>query len=243
MREQIFDKAAERYGLQGMLAAVPGDRGELVVGFTPWAEDTEGWARSVKSARPQVEGERPMSRTVWDHPEEASARVAIDVYECDSAEEAVRALVEVLAANQLATVPRGPEDLGLVSFVQPEDLPPAVMMVQANLCLVVSSFGRSRVEAVSWARRLDARIRERPQEFEETEIFGEPDRIGDEVAVAYRPRWRVGEEGYFKFFSEGGTLQLRDGQLVARGEEVTVDAYVVEPGRPSYHSRTTLGLG
>jgi hypothetical protein len=166
--------------------------------------------------------------------------VAVDVYECESAQQAVHALVEVLTGNHLGKVPRGPEGVGLFSFVQPENLPPAVMMVRANLCLVVSSFGTTRVEVLPWAQRLDSHIVERPEAAEEADMFAKPSSVDDRMALTYDTPWSVGDEGYVKIFSDGGALELRDGQVLARGDNVTVDAYVVEPGRPTYHARTTL---
>lgn len=243
MASQAFDRAAERYRLSELLATIPTDRSELVIGFTPWEEDAQGWANPVRRRRPETAGESRLSRTVWDSPDDPGARVAIDVYECDSAEDAVRTLVEVLAANHLAMVPEGPEAVGLVSFKQPDDLPPAVMMVRANVCLVISSFGTVRLDVVPWAQRLDARVQERPEVTEKTEILGEETRPGkgDTVVVPLAPPWSVGEHGYVKVFSEGGTLELSDGSVAVRGEgDVTVEAYVVEPGRPAYRSRRTI---
>jgi hypothetical protein len=236
MEERAFEAAAGRYGLTDMVAAISMDRAELVVGFVPWEEDATGWARSVSRVRTTIEGEPRLSRTVWDDPARPGTRVAIDVYECDSAHQAVHALVEVLAGNHLASVPRGPEGVGLFSFAQPENLPPAVMMVRANLCLVVSSFGTDHVEIVPWAQRLDSRIVERPQAVEEVDLFTKQSR-GDGMTLSYHTPWRVGEEGYVKIFSEGGGIEIRDGDLLVGGDEVVVEAYVVEPGRPTYRGR------
>lgn len=240
MMEQAFEAAGERYGLADMLAAIPGDRAELVIGFVPWDDDADGWARSVSRVRPVTTGEPQLSRTVWNDPADLDARVSLDVYECDSARRAIRALLEVLAGNHLASVPRGPEDLGLFSFAQPENLPPAVMMVRANVCLVVSSFGSTPVDIMPWARRLDARVVERPEPVEEVDIFTKQTPVGDRLAFTYETPWSVGREGYVKIFSEGGGLELQEGRVLVEGDEVVVDAYVVEPGRPTYHTRETM---
>lgn len=239
MMERAFDATAERYGLADMLSAVPVDRAELVIGFVPWEDDADGWVRSVARVRPVTAGEPRLSRTVWDDPSEHGSRVAIDVYECDSASQAIHTLVEVLAGNHLAVVPRGPEDVGLFSFVQPEDLPPAVMMIRANLCIVVSSFGSVRVEILPWTRRLDSRIVERPDPAEDVELFTKPMPVDDGWAFTYEAPWRIGDDGYVKIFSEGGGLETREGKVLVRGDEVVVDAYVAEPGRPTYHTRIT----
>ena len=133
--------------------------------------------------------------------------------------------------------------MGVVSFAQPENLPPAVFMVRANLCLVVSSFGSTHVEILPWARRLDSRILERPEPVEEVDMFTEPIPIRDRLAITYKTPWLVGADGYVVIFSEGGGLEMEEGQVLVRGDEVVVDAYVVEPGRPTYHSRKTMPQG
>lgn len=242
MSEERFERAAERYRLDEMLSAVPSDSSQLVVGFTPWEEDVEGWRNSVRRRTPEETADRPVNRTVWDDPGDGGARVLIDVYECDSTEDAIRALVELLAGNQLAVVPAGPEGVGLFSFMQPEGLPPAVMMVRANACVLVSSFGRTTVDVVPWASRIDDRIRHRPDRAEDGAVFEDDvQQEGRDRTLRLEPEWAIGENGYIKLFATGGTLGLRGDRVVVGGTgEVSIEAFIVEPGRPTYRSQRTI---
>lgn len=69
------------------------------------------------------------------------------------------------------------------------------------------------------------------------------DEEGDRVLIPLTPPWVIGENGYVKLFAEGGTLEMSDDLVAVRGEDaVTVEAYVVEPGRPTYRSQRRITI-
>src|SRR5262245_37218596 len=114
--------------------------GLLLVGFKAWAAPVAG-PRAMRESLG-----RGRTRAVWDDPQRAGARVALTVTEHDSAADALRTLAEELEANQLATLPAGPPDLGEVSFVHPAGVPPAVFFARANLTLWVTSYGKGDID-------------------------------------------------------------------------------------------------
>jgi len=235
------------YNLDALRRRVPVDRAELFLGFTPWPEDTEGRRRSVRESHSEVPG-RPLYRTIWDHPEARDARVLIDVAEGSSVEEAVESLIGRLESNQLARLPEGPGGLGIASFVHPEGAPPAAFFARGNLCVSVVSFAGRAVDVLPLAQRLDRRLEERPKvERGILSILPELPRakVGEAVSLAYTLPWKLGEDGYIKFFVSGGTLTRRERRLFLTGTkagEVSVEAFVVEPGREPYFGRTVLNV-
>lgn len=237
-----YDETAKRYDRESMLARIQSDRSEVLIGFVPWADDCEQWPRTAIERYPDSPDGK-ITRTIWTDPERTDARVLVDSYECRSDIHAVDALIRVLAGNQLANMPAGPGDVGAVSFTQPEDLPPAVVFVRANLCVFVSSFGGESVPVLPWAERLDHRIVERPDAGGEIDVLGAAERNTSPVVIPYSLPFRLVDGGYLKVFSTGGTLTLTDAGLTARpagdGSSIEVTAYVVEPGRPAQRSHRT----
>jgi len=185
-----------------------------------------------------------LHRTVWDDPEHESARVVVDVVECASAAQAVMALLDRLEWNQLAEVPAGPQGLGIASFAHPEGVPPAVFFARANLCVSVASFARRAVPVVPVATALDRRLVAEPA------AGGPPLRVEAERGTGGRPAvvrvsvpYRFGEEGHLRYRARGGTLEIRDGQVVViptAGAEVQVDVFAEEAGRAAGAGRVVI---
>lgn len=241
----MLEEVQRTYDTDALRRRVPSDRAEFFVGFTPWAEDTQQWKRSVRESH--VEGpDRRLNRTVWDQPESRDARVLIDVAECASATDAIESLMGRLAGNQLARLPEGPADLGLASFVHPEGVPPAVFFTRGNLCVSVISFARSQVPVLPWAERLHRRLGLRPADTQPIlplELERSRAKVGEPVALNYKLPWTLGEGGYLKFFVEAGTLAREEKRLILRGArrgEVRLEALVLEPGRQAYGGRAVL---
>jgi hypothetical protein len=226
-----------------ILRRIPRNEGDLFRGALAWAEDVPGWRRSVRENLREAPG-RILRRTVWDDPKYESTRVVVDVVECPSAEEAVKALLERLEWNQLAEVPAGPQGLGIASFAHPESAPPAVFFARANLCVSVASFARRAVLVIPIATALDRRLVVEPA------AGGSPLRVeaergdrGGPVGLRVTVPFQLGEEGHLRYRARGGTLEIRDDQVVVipvAGAEVQVDVFVEEAGRAAGAGRVVI---
>jgi hypothetical protein len=202
----------------------------------PWAEDFEGWQRSVKEDHPEIL-ERLVRRTVWDS--SAEARVLIDVVECSSAEDALKAFLDCLHWNQLAQLDEGPEWLGGASFMHPEgvEVPPSLFFARGNLCISAISFGKKYVDIMPWAERLKQRLDEIPNvghEHINLRVESTTIKVGQEVVLEHTLRWKFGDEAYQKFLVRSGTLILKDTRLILTGSEpgeIKIEVYLLEPGR------------
>lgn len=224
------------YDIDELRQRIPSDRSELHLGFCPWDEDLEGRVRTVDERVDEAPG-RPLSRTVWDDPENRDSRLLIEIAERDSAEQAFEALVDRLEWNELARLPEGPPGLGYVSFVHPEGLPPAVYFIRANVCISAVSFGRDEASVLPVAARLDGRLADRPQ-TDHPALTIKPARpsakAGEVVGIRIDLPFSMGECGFIKLFSDHATLTLAEGQpvlRVARAGSARVEAFAAEPGR------------
>lgn len=201
--------------------ANPKNAGLLFIGFKAWAAPRPDGA---SPERQQLSARR--SRAVWDLQQ---GRVALTASEYPSLTDALRGLGVELEHNQLREVPRGPEDLGEISFVHPREAPPAAFFVRGNLALAVHSFGREPVDVLPFARQLDADLQSPPRDAREGGI----ELAYDDRGFRAVPKWR-GPDAYVKVMSPSATLSL-DGDLVriggARGE---FTVYSLEPGRETY---------
>jgi hypothetical protein len=222
---------------------ISNERATFFIGFTIWPQDYRGWKRSLSE---RLSAARPVRRSVLDSPETRDARVLVDVIECASAEDAVEALLDELQANQLASLPEGPPNLGIGSFVHPEGVPPAVFFAHSNLCIRVVSFAIKDVDVIPWAEQFRTRLEEEPFADRKTMVLeseGLSARSGGEAPLYYTLPWVLGEDGYLKFQVDGATLVRSDGRLLmrpARPGQVQVKAYALEPGREPYHGTLNL---
>lgn len=204
--------------------ARPKNSGLLVIGFKAWAAPAPDRAMSQ---REQLSARR--SRAAW---EVEPGRIALTVSEYPSVREALQGLSTELEYNQLRDVPRGPEDLGEISFVHPPQAPPAVFFVRGNLLLAVHSFGRQPVAVLPFAQQLDAELASRPGDARE----GGLDVTFDRGALHAAPKWR-GADGYLKVFAPGATLRVVDDGVIIEGGPEDVVVYSLEPGRETYVAR------
>jgi len=217
-----------------ILRRIPRDEGDLFRGASAWGEDVPDWRRSVREELQEATGRR-LRRTVWDDPKSESARLVVDVVECPSAAEAVRALLERLEWNQLAEVPAGPQGLGIASFAPPEGVPPEVMFARANLCVSVGSFARRAVAVLPVAAALDRRLVVTPMAGGAAlRVEAERGGRGGLVVLRVVVPFRLGEEGHLRYRARGGTLEIREDQVVVipvAGAEVQVEVFAEEAGR------------
>jgi len=234
----------KKYGIDELARRIPADRAEFFRGFVPWAEDVQGWTLSTREAHPTAE--RTDLRTIWDNPGDPNTRILIDVAELRSAAEAIEALVAPLGYNQLDRLPDGPPNLGLASFAHPDLAPPAVFFVQGNLSILVSSFGRQPVAVVDAARRISARLAERPggePRPMRLEADGDRAQSGEAITFSIDVPVRLGVEGYVKFFVTGGVVTRSGDRFTLRRAapgSVRVEAFAVEPGRETYAADLTV---
>jgi hypothetical protein len=84
-------------------------------------------------------------------------RLSVTTMEFKSPQDALEGLARELNRSQLPFVRVGPSDLGTVSFLQPEMLPPAVFFVRENVVITV----RSELDGddlLRVARRIDGEV-------------------------------------------------------------------------------------
>ena len=153
MEQAILEELATRYDISSLRARVPKEVGREVHGFSPQVIRADGWRLSM--AEELRDGDdRPIARVVFDAIEEPAERVLVDVVECPTSRDALDALLERLAGNQLASLPEGPADLGFAAYEHPEGAPPAVFFARDNLCVTVASFGSRSTPVRVWADRV-----------------------------------------------------------------------------------------
>jgi len=207
--------------------------GLLLVGFKAWAApDAPGFRAGLRERL----GAKT-TRAVWDDPERRGARIALRVIEHASSRQALDGLAETLAANQLADVPRGPDDLGVVSFAHPQGVPPAVFFVRGNLTLLVTSFGNEAVDVLPFARTVDRELTSRPREFREGGIELTAPNL---KTIEIKPRW-AGEDAYIKVIAQGAELTSRGGTVEIAGDAGVVEVFVIERGRETYFAPAARG--
>jgi hypothetical protein len=227
---------------EAILQRNPRDEGDLFRGASAWAADLPDWRRSVREQLLEGAG-RLLRRTVWDDPGSES-RILVDVVECVSAAEAVRALLDKLEWNELADVPAGPPGLGVASFAHPEGAPPAMFFARANLCVTVASFARSAAAVLPVATALDRRLMAEPTAGGPAlRVDAERGAQGGPAVLRVAASFPLGEEAHFRYRARGGSLEIRNDEVVVvptAGREVQVDVFVEEPGRAAGVGRVII---
>jgi hypothetical protein len=153
MDETTLRELGTRYDIPRLRALVPREPSVAVRSFDTARLRMEGWRASMTEVLPSADA-RIRQRFVFDALEAPSIRVAIEVSECASPQDALEALLEVLAGNQLARLEDGPSHLGFVSFQHPPGAPPAIFFARDNLCISLTSFGSRAAELSSWAEQV-----------------------------------------------------------------------------------------
>ena len=241
------EEVRRKYAIDELLRRIPDDRAEFFTGFSPSAEDLEGFGLSSREWDSGNAG-RSQLRTIWDSPKDRDSRLLIDVFVRTSAADALEALATQLSYNQLDRLPAGPEDLGLVSYIHAEPAPPAVFFVRGNLSIFVASFGRKPLPAIPVARRLSMRLAERPKaERRAVSLAADPPRgkPRQEIVLRYQIPFRIGADGYWKFFVTGGTVLRQQDRLVLVASEpasLRVEAFVIESGREPLFGELSVAI-
>lgn len=207
--------------------ARPREAGLLVFGFKAWAVPAP--PDSELSMREQLSPSK--TRAVWNLRSGVESRVAVTAIEHASVRHALKGLADELEANQLATLPQGPDGLGEISFVHPQGIaPPAAFFVSGNVTFGVFSIGREPIDIVPFARRLDADLRARPAEARDGGI----DLTNEPNGVRARARF-TGPDGYVKVLAPGSDLRKEDDTIA--GIAGAGEVFYIEPGRETYSAR------
>lgn len=217
----------------------------LLQGFKPWRKDCLDWSREGRLQLRET-AQWQLRRSMWVPSEDPDQRVLIEVRETDSAAASRECLLDVLAQNELARLPEGPEDIGDVCFVHPDGHTPAIFWTAGNLCVSVLSIGLAPVPVLDWARRLHDRTTNKPK-ANTFEVSMKPAKgrlsVEEEKAVEIAWPTTLSDEGFYQFFSEQADLRLKNGELriYAPNEgPVAVEAFIVEPDRPPLAGRLEL---
>jgi len=225
-----------RYRIAARKSRPPVER-LLVRGFDPWREDCANWRRQEHRALREHRN-RLLRRSVWSPAGDPNRCVLVEVRETGSATDAADALLDGLAENEHKRLPDGPNDVGDVCFIHPAGETPAVFWATGNLCLSVVSIGREPVSVLDWARRLDARVRKRPDGPKrdlKVSLPSENLSVGDDVALTVRIPSDPGVGAFLQIFAAGGDLRIEGGEIRVRASgdgPLAVDAYVVASDRP-----------
>jgi hypothetical protein len=243
----MAEKMTTRYDLKEFLSHIPKDEGELFIGFLPFQQEMKDWQPAMQEHLLE-EGSRPLRRSVWNQTEEKDRRVLIDVAECSSAEQAMESLVIRLEGNELAQLDKGPDDLGTLSFMHPEGLPPAVFFTRGNLCVSVVSIAKKPVDVIKLAHILNQRMHDQPKIARDIILLTpEQDhvKVGQAVSVSYRLPWKLAEQGYLKFVVLGGSISREKDSLIIIGSKpgtLQLEVVAIEPGREPDGGKTTLHI-
>ena len=239
------ERIRKQYGIDEILSRLPQNAAHFYSGFAPWPDDLEGWIRTSRELLP-ADGERSLTRTVWDLQNDSDSRLLVDVTECGSAQEAVEALAGSLEANQLASLPAGLRGNWFVSFVHSEGAPPASFLAYANLLIVIASFGRKSVPVEPLVRRLLLRL-ESSSKTDATfgRLTAEPARArrSHEVLLRYELSITPIEDSYLRLSITGGTIRRRQGQLFlspGRENSINISSWLFERGRETRSLTLTI---
>ena len=227
-------KLEQRYGIAMRRLRPPAER-LLVRAFDPWPKDCANWRREEHRAL-REHGSRLLRRSVWSPSGDPNRCVLIEVRETPSTADAADALLDVLAENEHKRLPDGPSDVGDVCFTHPAEETPAVFWTVGNLCLSVVSIGCEPVPALDWARRLDARVRKRPNAPKRDLKVSLPRKdlsVGEVTPLTVELPQNPGDGAFLQVFAEGADLLIEGGQILVRASgPIAVDAYVVASDRP-----------
>ena len=164
---------------------------------------SEGWPRSARS--------------LWRSNDDDEVLIAVQVFEADSRAAARETLVQGLGQFQAVLEPD--EEVGEVAFATP--VRGAVVFALANLVGLVRAAGGSHESVAAVARQLEVHLRTRPDAG--GRVVPDIDRLaaGTElpdgaVPISAEARDPLDRPLWFKFFSSGGEVLMRDGQLVFR---------------------------
>lgn len=222
----------------------PSDRSILLENFSLWPEALSDWMLTSL----HVIIQSPISyliRAVADHKSDKDSRLLIDVYVNPDLCNAYEDLLQLLAGDQLGLVPRGPDDLGNISFIHPEGLSPATYFVRGNICIAIINFGRKIIATIDLAYGIDRFISSKPaaSRLVEAQVLTFTQSGPDDLFKITHTLPPLSKAGYYKFFSTGGELLFKGEELYFRAQqagEAVIEAFALEPGQEAYAERLVL---
>ena len=225
------------YNAKDLIAGLPSDRGELFIAYTA-AIGPDRWRERFRQSLSERPG-RIISRSIWERTDQPDLSVVLDVIECASAVDAIDELMERLAENQLAELDQGPDVLGPAAFVHPKEAPPALFFARANLVISIVSQGRVKSLVDTWMRLILDDLDHEPKSAQPGIQFESGDKTDTGAMVlSYRTPWKLGPGGWFKFISEGATLERGDGPAeLLLGQALKLRAWAQEQGREPLEGR------
>ena len=228
-----------QYKAEEILASIPFDRGELFIGYRPVVASGT-WNEQFHQVFDRQPGRR-LSRSVFEITGNTKGGIVVEVAECASVRDAVEDLMDVLDENELAALDPGPEFLQPAAFRHPQQAPDAVFFARANLRISIIAQSRNDKGVDEWLERIQRDLNLEPEEARDSlEILSSASRENT-VLLNYRLPWKVGSEGWFKFVSEGTSIErgTKPDELVIgkTGSGITVRGWVLEPGRESYKGK------
>ncbi len=241
----MYEEVKKRYRFSSWSKTPKQGVSILLRHFAPRREDRLGWKEAAKT-QIALSGTRRLTRIEWAAPRDAESRVLVDVYETSSLTDAQKCLLEILANNELLRLPDGPTDLGEISFVHPDGVPPAAFWVVGNLCMGVTSFGPKKAPVLDFAERLHAGAIEKPRgPKRDLRVKPETTRLKakEETVLALTAPRALPEDVQYKYFATGGELFLKGDQVVVRALKrgaVAVEAFAVKAPRSVHAARRIL---
>ena len=130
-----------------------------------------GWR--TRRVQPITAPRMPRStHSIWQRREgDPDALLRIDVYECDSRDDAHQFLLRLLGEIETPLVQLRDElEVGDVAFADPQDA--VILFARANLAVRVANAGRSVIPVRAVAEQLDGHVSAKPVEIDEPETAG-----------------------------------------------------------------------
>jgi len=212
-----------------------------------------GWR--IHRAQPIAVARMPRStHSIWQpHDARPELLLRVDVYECDSRDDAHQFLLRMLGEIETPLVQlQDLLEVGDVAFADPRET--VILFARANLVVRIANAGRKLVSVRSAAEQLDGYILAKPEAVEATDgtagLIRMPSRrrrttakAGTEIPLEVSSE-RADQVLVWKFFSPTGELRRRGGRLVyeaASPGKQEVSMYTLQTEGNAAHEQLTFG--
>lgn len=232
-----FDTLKQRFEQERWRGANAMDEELFVHGFLPTPDLLDSWG----AARVQIIEAPDWPRTVesiWQQsPEDRDRLLRLDVFECDSRENAHDFLIRFLGNFQSPLIERVEgTPFGDVTFAGPNQT--FAVFARANLVVALRNAGPEVIPAAEFAYQVDAELISRPQEggvaAPSVERFEIPRAEQDRVELQVRVSDPLDLPVWLKLFTRGGAVAREKGALVLRPrarEEIQVTLFAINANR------------
>jgi hypothetical protein len=217
----------------------------LFQNFIPRRQDRLGWKEDATMKLVLPAGRR-LTRSEWAAPRDDASRALVEIYETPSLADAQKCLLELLANNQLLRLPEGPGELGEISFVHPDGVPPAAFWVVGNLCISVAASGPKPAPVLDFAAEIQAGAVAKPR-GPKRDLRVKPDtarlRANEETPLSLAVPRGMPDDVQYRYFATGGELFLKGDQVVVRALRrgaVAVEVFAVKARGKVHAARRKL---